>query len=212
MRLTVPSPLGAAPIADAMRFPELAGPSVRWIAGGGHVVGPARTVALSRGDNLGLHLAIGRCRPGDVLVATGSGEFGYWGEILSAAARRAGVAGIVIDGHVRDIDAIEDLGFPVYGRGTALRKTAKLDAGLHGGTITVGAARVSDGDLVVADRDGVVFVPSGESDSVLVRAQEIAMLEDGFLNAVLGGATTTEVLGLSMAVPVDFDWEPGTRR
>jgi 4-hydroxy-4-methyl-2-oxoglutarate aldolase len=91
------------------------------------IVGPALTVSCPPGDNLRIHHAIYIARPGDVLVVDVAGEHdhGYWGEIMTVAAQGRGIAGLVIDGCVRDGDILATLGFPVFARGRCIRGTAK---------------------------------------------------------------------------------------
>ena len=91
------------------------------------VCGPAVTVHSPGGDNLWLHRAIYVAQPGDVLVVHVSGEydFGYWGEIMSCAAKARGLAGLVIDGCVRDGGILADFGLPVFARGLCIRGTGK---------------------------------------------------------------------------------------
>src|SRR5258708_2871129 len=91
------------------------------------VAGPAVTVFGPPGDNLWLHRSIYECKPGDVVVACvgGAYEWGYWGEVLTRAALECGIAGVVIDGCVRDVDRLAEIGLPVFARGSAIRGTSK---------------------------------------------------------------------------------------
>jgi 4-hydroxy-4-methyl-2-oxoglutarate aldolase len=168
--------------------------TVGWVAGPA-AVGPAYTVQAVAGDNFALHVAVSRAQPGDVIVASaGEVRFGSWGEILTVAARRAGIAGLVLDGFVRDLQEIERLEFPVFARGTALTKTAKLHEGTHGVPVTVGDVEILPGDLVVADRDGIVVVPADDYESVLVRAERIREIEASIAEAVAAGASTLDLI------------------
>jgi 4-hydroxy-4-methyl-2-oxoglutarate aldolase len=184
-----------AAMADAGA--SVPGAAIRHIAGPTVLCGPAYTVALPVGDNLGLHLAVAWAHPGDVLVATmGEEEYGPWGDILSAAALAAGLAGLVLNGYVRDPTAINACGFPVFARGVALRNTVKSDPGRHGVPVSVAGVEVNPGDLVVGDADGLVVVPSTRLTQVLTRAQEIAAGEEAMRAAIARGQTTIELLGL----------------
>ena len=97
------------------------------------VSGPAVTVHSPPGDNLWLHRALYIARPGDILVVYVSGKYehGYWGEIMSTAARKQGLGGLVIDGCVRDSELLPAVGFPVFARGLCIRGTGK-DFGARG--------------------------------------------------------------------------------
>ncbi|HXZ07970.1 MAG TPA: RraA family protein, partial [Paraburkholderia sp.] len=101
--------------------------SIKPVAPGFRVCGPAFTVHSPGGDNLWLHRAIIAAQPGDVLVVYTNGVYdhGYWGEVMTTAAKVRGLAGLVIDGCVRDADLLETIGFPVFSRGLSIRGTGK---------------------------------------------------------------------------------------
>src|SRR5690606_19828681 len=125
--------------------------------------GPAVTVHSPGGDNLWLHRAIYLAQPGDVLVVhvSETPDFGYWGEIMSEAAKVRQLGGLVIDGGIRDVRALERVGFPVFAQGVCIRGTGK-DYGARGWInhpIQLGSLVVQAGDLVVGDADGVVVLP-----------------------------------------------------
>lgn len=159
------------------------------------VCGPAITVSSPPMDNLMLHKAIYVVEPGDVLVVEVSGyyEGGYWGEIMTHAALHRKVAGLVIDGCVRDADAIEQMGFPVFSRGLCIRGTAKRGGGLLNKAITIGEVRIVPGDLVVGDRDGVVIVSHSEIAYVLTEAEKRRRKENWVKNQLASGRTTLEI-------------------
>src|ERR1700747_2388815 len=110
---------------------------------GFRLCGPAFTVDCPPGDNLWIHHAVYRARPGDVLVVDvrGGTEYGYWGEILSEAARARDLRGLVITGGVRDSDRLAEVGFPVFSTSLCIRGTGKDPAaqGALGGQLTIGA-------------------------------------------------------------------------
>jgi 4-hydroxy-4-methyl-2-oxoglutarate aldolase len=165
------------------------------------VAGPAFTVALPAGHNIWLHRAVYAAQPGDVLVvSTGGGsEFGYWGEVLTHAAREAGLAGLVIDGCVRDASQLRAAGFPVFARGLCVRGTGKngqLGGGL-GQQIEVGGCTVEPGDLIVGDEDGVVLVPGERAAEVMHRAHSRVAAEAVILERIAAGASTLDLYGLA---------------
>jgi 4-hydroxy-4-methyl-2-oxoglutarate aldolase len=159
--------------------------------------GPAVTVHSPGGDNLWLHRAIYVAQPGDVLVVHVSGgyDFGYWGEIMSCAARARGLAGLVIDGCVRDGAILADFGLPVFARGLCIRGTGK-DYGARGwinfptlfDNLTVNA-----GDLIVGDADGVVAVPRERAAEVVTAAEQREAKEVAILERIRAGERTLEV-------------------
>jgi len=161
------------------------------------VYGPAVTVHSPGGDNLWLHLAIYVARPGDVLVVHvgGAYDFGYWGEIMSCAAKTRGLAGLVIDGCVRDGAILADFGLPVFARGLCIRGTGK-DSGARGWInfpTLFGDLVVNAGDLIVGDADGVVAIPSTRAADVVAAAQQREAKEAETLKRIRAGERTLEV-------------------
>lgn len=159
--------------------------------------GPAVTVHSPPGDNLWIHRALYVAEPGDVLVVYASGgyEYGYWGEIMSAAANARKLGGLVIDACVRDGAILNDFGFPVFSRGLCIRGTGK-DTEARGWVnhpILIGNITVHAGDLVLGDTDGVVVVPQASADSVTQAALERERKEATILERIAAGERTLEV-------------------
>jgi 4-hydroxy-4-methyl-2-oxoglutarate aldolase len=125
------------------------------------VAGPALTVDCAPADNLAIQYAVTIARPGDVLVVDAKSftEAGPWGDVLSLYAQQVGLAGLVIDGSVRDSQAIVDMGFPVFSRGVSIKRTGKFQPGEVNTPICCAGVSVQPGDLIVGDADGVVVVP-----------------------------------------------------
>lgn len=138
------------------------------------VAGTAVTVAAVPGDNLAIHKAITVARPGDVLVVDGDGYTGtaYLGELMCASCRTHDVAGVVVDGAVRDRSEIAEMGYPVYARGLSPAGPFKHDPGSINVTVSCGGVTVDPGDVVVGDGDGVTVVPAADAEAVLERARE----------------------------------------
>ena len=168
------------------------GPSMR-------VYGPAFTVSSAPGQNLAIHRAVAEAKPGDVLVISMGGDcrYGPFGEILALACRKRGIAGVVVDGSVRDGNDIEALGFPVFCRGLAPAGTRKDDAGRIGEPIRCGHVSVEPGDIIVGDRDGVVVVPSEAVEDVEAALERIAVKEARIKDGIAAGKTTLELLNLA---------------
>jgi regulator of RNase E activity RraA len=129
------------------------------------IAGPALTVEVRPGDNLMIHAAMALAKPGDVLVIDGKGDqtAALMGTIMMTACKQLGIAGVVIDGAVRDSLEIDEMDFPVFSVGTNPNGPTKNVPGRIGHPITCGGVTVRSGDLVVADADGV-FV--GERERV----------------------------------------------
>lgn len=142
----------------------------------GRLIGTAVTVKTRPGDNLMLHKSYDLLRPGDVLVVDGAGDLAQAlvGEIMMSRARAIGVAGFVIDGAVRDVDAFVANDFPCFARGVTHRGPYKSGPGEINVPVAVDGMVVMPGDVVVGDADGVVVFDRAEADELLtlVRAQE----------------------------------------
>jgi regulator of RNase E activity RraA len=116
--------------------------------------------------------AVDALGPGDVMMVS-SCEWSFWGELLSTAARYRGCHGVIIDGYTRDTRAIMQMGFPVFCRGIhPADSLGRMDVEAHGVPIECGGVRVTPGDLVLADHDGVVVVPQGIAPAVIEAAEE----------------------------------------
>lgn len=170
---------------------------IKPIAPGMRICGPAITVSSPPMDNLTIHKAIYLAVPGDVLVVVvGRGyEAGYWGEIMTAAARKRGIAGLVIDGCVRDGALIQKMNFPAFARGLSIRGTDKAGGGTINEPITVGGIAVHPGDLVVGDGDGVVIIPSRDVALVLDAGAQREEKENWIKKKLSEGKTTLEIYG-----------------
>lgn len=169
------------------------------VAAGMAFAGAALTVHSPPGDNLWLHRALDIARPGDVLVVHVSGayEHGYWGEIMATMAIHRGLAGLVIDGCVRDGALLAAFGFPVFARGLCIRGTGK-DFGATGWLnhpVRIGDVTVNAGDLVVGDGDGVVVVPRERAADVVARSLQREADETAILQQLKDGASTLDVYG-----------------
>ena len=124
------------------------------------VAGPALTIEVRPGDNLMIHAAISLAKPGDVLVIDGKGDqtSALMGTIMMTACKQLGIAGVIMDGAVRDSLEIDDMDFPVFSVGTNPNGPTKNIGGRIGHPISCGGVSVNPGDFVLADADGVVVV------------------------------------------------------
>jgi 4-hydroxy-4-methyl-2-oxoglutarate aldolase len=164
---------------------------------GARVAGPAFTVQGTGGDNLALHHAVLAAPAGSVLVVdAGGASFGHWGEILAVAAQQRHIAGLVIDGGVRDVNDLAVLEFPVFSRHNSIRGTRKIFRGALGVEIEITGVAVKTGDLVVGDTDGVIVIPRGYAAAVIDEADRRVNDERRILEALRSGATTLDLYGL----------------
>ncbi|MFJ4548546.1 RraA family protein [Streptomyces sp. NPDC088817] len=136
------------------------------------VAGPAFTVRCPPGDNLMLHAAIHRAAPGSVIVVeSGDLDYALAGGNVCAVAQRRGVAAFVLDGLIRDLGEVREAGFPVFARGVIPIPGGKMAVEPLNTEVTCGGAKVSAGDVVVADEEGVVVVPAARRGEILAAAR-----------------------------------------
>lgn len=162
---------------------------VRPLAAHMKVAGPAVTVEVRPGDNLAIHAALAIAQPGDVIVVDGKGDIScaLIGEIMSTQAAASGIAGIIIDGAVRDADALTAGNFPVFAAGLNPCGPTKSIAGRVNAPISVAGAAVSPGDLIVGDADGVVVLPRDEVVQLLELAARKLDTETRRIAAIRAG-------------------------
>lgn len=138
--------------------------------------------------------AVDSCRPDDVLIAAagGSTRSGIWGELLSTAARNSGCIGVIVDGDVRDVVRMREMGFPVYARGTCIydskdrQRVIDVDVPLD-----IDGVLFEPGALVIADEDGVVVVPRAVEEQAVRKAWEKVHAENEVRDAIRAGMKAT---------------------
>jgi regulator of RNase E activity RraA len=163
----------AAQVGDCMSRLGAMDTGIRPVWPNPPVIGAALTVWCHAGDNLMVHKGLSLAVPGDVLVINtqGSGNSGF-GELLATSAVKAGVRAVIVDGTVRDAEALQAMGLPVYARGLCPNGCNKDGPGEAGTVIACGGVAVRPGDVIVADRDGVTVVPLDDAPLVAKLAAE----------------------------------------
>jgi RraA family protein len=156
---------------------------------GGKLIGAAFTVKTRPGDNLLVHKAIDMAAAGDVIVVDAGGELAQAiiGEIMTTHAAKRGVAGFVIDGAIRDAEAIASANLPVYARGVTHRGPYKDGPGEINVTVSIGGMVVNAGDIIVGDADGVLAVPQAIAEEVIAAATAQNRKEEAILAAIAAG-------------------------
>jgi len=136
---------------------------------GSRVAGPARTVRCGQDDNLMVHAVMAEIEPGEVVVLTmpEARPVALVGDLLATQAQVQGAAALLVDASVRDVDELVELGLPIWARWVRVRGAVKQAAGAIGGPVTVGGARIRQGDIVVLDADGAAVVERERVDEVL---------------------------------------------
>lgn len=196
--------IGTSTIADVLDEMGLKGImyGMRPMRPGARVVGPAITVKEVSGE-LGTYTAedfpigtvIESAELGDVLVFDNAGkEISTWGGLATTAAKVRGVAGVVVDGGCRDADQTVEMGFPVFSRHiTPTPARTRIKILEVNAIILCGRTRVCPGDVIVADRTGVVVVPLKKADQILERATAVEKTETQFVDALKKGKTFNEM-------------------
>lgn len=159
------------------------------------IVGPACTVKVYPGDNLMVHKALDVAKPGDVIVVDTSGSTmtAVLGDLISTKARHREIAGFVIDGLIRDLEGIRELGdFPVFARGVTPIGPLHRGPGEINCPVSAGGVVVHPGDVIVGDLNGVVVVPRTIADELLERLQAGSRKESDYVAAVAKGDFSNE--------------------
>ena len=187
--------LGSATVYEAAGREGLIDLDLHQLIPGSRAAGPALTVRCGQGDNLMVHAAMDRAKPGDVLVLTmpEPEPVALIGELLATQAKRRGVAALLVDAAVRDAEDLRELGLPVWARWIRVRGATKTEVGALDEPVEVGGARIRPGDPVVLDADGAVVVRRERADEVLAAARERAEYERGKRAQLEAGALSYDL-------------------
>lgn len=189
--------LPVANVSDSMARAFAGGPRLRPLhnrfgaPAGGFMVGPALTVKTRPGDNLMVHKALLLAEPGDVVVVDAGGDLtnAIVGELMLAYAEERGLAGVVIDGAVRDIAAISTGRFPVYAAGVTHRGPYKDGPGEINVPIALEGMVIAPGDLIIGDEDGLLCVPFEQVDEIHAAASAKHAAEEKQMTATRAGTS-----------------------
>ncbi|MGX7707769.1 RraA family protein [Methylobacterium sp. Gmos1] len=181
--------IAVANISDSMGRMTHGGPRLRPMHAGGVLCGVALTVKARPGDNLMVHAALNRVKPGDVIVVDAGGDLtnAILGELMLSHAQQVGCAGVIVDGAVRDFGWIKANAFPVYAAGVTHRGPYKSGPGEMNCPIAIDGMVIEPGDLIVGDDDGFVCVPYDLTEKVFVAADKKQQGEAKTMAAIKAG-------------------------
>jgi 4-hydroxy-4-methyl-2-oxoglutarate aldolase len=194
--------LGAATVHEAAARAPLVDAELVQVVPGSRAAGPARTVRCGQNDNLMVHAAVAEALPGEVLVLTmpEPAPVALVGDLLATQAKGRGVAALLVDAAVRDVEELRELGLPVWARYVRVRGAAKSVAGIIGEPVVVGGATIRQGDAVVLDADGVVVVEQERVAEVLEASRARAAREVEKRAKLEAGALSYDLDGLRALV------------
>jgi RraA family protein len=183
--------LPVANVSDCMHRMSAGGARLRPMHRDGVMAGPALTVKTATGDNLMIHKALDLAAPGDVIVVDGDGALtnALIGELMLAHAVKRGVAGIVINGAVRDADAFPRRNLPVYAAGVTHRGPYKNGPGEINVPVAIDGMVIEPGDLVLGDQDGVLAVPFDHLEAVCQAGEAKKAAEDEQMAQIEAGTS-----------------------
>lgn len=169
------------------------------------IAAQARTVDCMVGDNSALHAALTMCPAEQVLVcdAKGFADQAIFGGLMARASQARGIAGLVIDGAIRDCDEIAEIGFPCFARGATPRGPHKGFGGVIDGPISCGGVPVQPGDLILGDADGITVVPLARAEEILAASQAILEKEQRALTHLAAGGSLAEIYGVPEVIDAE---------
>jgi 4-hydroxy-4-methyl-2-oxoglutarate aldolase len=171
--------LGSATVHEAAGRSQVVELDLVQVITGSRAAGPARTVRCGQDDNLMVHAAVAEAEPGEVLVLTmpEPRPVALVGDLLATQAKGRGVAALLVDAAVRDVEELQELGLPVWAHWVRVSGAGKKVPGTIGEPVEVGGATVRQGDVVVLDADGAAVVEAERVDEVLAAARARAERE-----------------------------------
>jgi 4-hydroxy-4-methyl-2-oxoglutarate aldolase len=194
--------LGSATVHEAAGRAPVVDVALIQIVPGSRAAGPARTVRCGQGDNLMVHAAVAEALPGEVLVLTmpEPAPVALVGDLLATQAKGRGVAAVLVDAAVRDLEELRELGLPIWARHVRVRGAEKSVPGTIGAPVEVGGATIRQGDVVVLDADGAVVVEQERVADVLAAARERAERERDKRTKLQAGELSYDLDGLRRLV------------
>lgn len=173
-------------IGDTVQRMGMMASTIRHIAGKPSFFGTILPINTREGDNLAIHRALDDAQPGDVLVINGNGEVNrsVFGDLLGEVCQAKKVAGVVIDGSVRDVQELDSMGLPVYARGVNPAGPSKYGPGQVGIPVACGNVVCNPGDAILGDRDGIIVISRQVLPSLAAKLKDQDGIEISFRERV----------------------------
>lgn len=177
---------------------SLMGPAMRPVVQGARIVGQAVTAATVPGDNLILYAALDIIEQGQVLVMSNGGipSGALFGDVSGSFALHRGVAGVIVDGPVRDVCSLREMNFPLWSTSISVSHPEKNGPGTVNQSISCAGCIVNPGDIIVADDDGVLVLRPDEIEAVLSAATERQHREAGYRRRISAGEHICDIVGM----------------
>lgn len=192
-------------VSDVMNRTQVMDGRIKPLQDGMTLCGQARTIDVMVGDNGAPHMAIGLMEPGEIMVIDAGGFLGtaVWGGIMTRAAMQRQIGGLVVDGAVRDVAEIRELGFATFSAGAVPAGPHKGHGGIIDGIISCAGCPVKSGDIVLGDDDGVAVVPLERQEELLAKSQQKIAQENETNANTAKGDLPGDRLGLGEAEWLD---------
>ena len=192
------SQIPSAIAGDCMNRQNIMAERISSVKSGFKIIGQARTVAITHGDNSALHAVLTILKKGDVLVVEGGGfvDRAVWGGLMNRSAISIGLNGLVIDGSIRDIDEIREMSLPVFAAGNVPAGPTKGGGGIIDAPISCGNVSVNSGDIIIGDDDGIAVIPLNQSRKILNASKDRIIMEEKIISRIEKGEKHQQIFNI----------------
>lgn len=182
--------LPVANIDDCMNRTAAVDPSIKSL-NKSPLLGTAFTVKVPEGDNLMFHKAMDMAQAGDVIVIDAGGDINraIFGELMITYCKTRGIAGVIVDGSVRDADALSEMDIAIYAKGVTPNGPYKNGPGEINTPISFGGKVICPGDIIVGDGDGIVVIKPDVAEDIAEQTRKTSEKEHGIMSEIVNKGT-----------------------